>query len=133
MIDQHDMYMTIAGGRITCLRCTAKSSRTKLQCRKPALNVSSTQKCQTHGGRPHSAETLRLISEANTIHGEATKKAKQKYIDDSALIRELEDALYVMKMAQGPRTRGRKPGGYRGVRTEADVARMIFERVLHRM
>jgi hypothetical protein len=67
------------------------------------------------------------------VHGEASKAAKQKYRDESALIHELEDALYVLKMASGPRTRGRKPTGYRGVYSVADVIRMIRERVLHRV
>lgn len=131
--NEYELFLVTAGGRIKCLRCTAKSSRTKNQCRKPALKSSRTQKCPTHGGRSHSAETLRRISESNTLHGEATKVAKQQYRDDSAFLHELEDALHVLKMAEGPRTRGRKPTGYRGVRTEADVVRMIRERVLHRM
>lgn len=132
-VNEYEHFLVTAGGRIKCLRCTAKSSRTKKQCGKPALKASLTQKCPTHGGRPHSAETLRRISEANTLHGEATKVAKQQYRDDSVLLHELEDALYVLKMAEGPRTRGRKPTGYRGVRTEEDVIRMIRERVLHRL
>lgn len=131
--NKYELFLVTAGGRIKCLRCTAKSSRTKEQCGKPALKLSSTQKCPTHGGRPHTAGTLRRISEANLLHGEATKVAKQQYRDDSVLLHELEEALYVLKMAEGPRTRGRKPTGYRGVRTEEDVIRMIRERVLHRM
>ena len=131
MRDGYEAYLIIAGGMIKCLRCTAKSNRTKLQCRKPALKVSKTQKCQTHGGRPHTAETLRRIVEANFIHGESSKAAKAQYRAESALLRELEDALYVLKMAEGPRTRGRKPDGYKSVRSEADVRRMIRERVLH--
>ncbi len=130
---EYEQYLTTAAGRIRCLRCTAKSTRTKLQCGKPALKESRTQKCQTHSGRPHSAATLRLISEANTVHGEASKSAKQQYRDDSVLMHELEDSLYVLKMAEGPRTRGRKPAGYKGVHTEADVIRMVRERCLHRM
>jgi hypothetical protein len=130
-MNEYEQYLTTAGGRIKCLRCTASSTRTKLQCRKPALRTSRTQKCPTHGGRPHSIETLRRISEANTLHGEATKVAKQQYRDDSVLLHELEDSLYDLKMAEGPRTRGRKPAGYRGARTEEDVIRMIRERVLH--
>ncbi len=126
-----ERFVVIASGKIQCLRCTAKSTRTGLQCRKPALKLSRTQKCEFHGGRPHSAETLRRIAEANTIHGESSKAAKAQYRADSVLLRELEDALYVLKMAEGPRTRGRKPVGYRGVRTEADVRRMIRDRVLH--
>ena len=113
--DGEAQYLQTAGGNITCLRCTAKSSRTKLQCGRPALKTSRTQKCQFHGGRPHTEETLKRISEANTIHGEATKEAKEQYRHDSALIHELEDAVYFLEMAQGPRTRGRKPAGYRGV------------------
>ena len=82
---------------------------------------------------PHSEETLKRIAEANTSHGEASSKAKKQYRDDSVLIHELEDSLYVLKMAEGPRIRGRKPRGYRPVRTEADVVRMIRERCLHNM
>jgi hypothetical protein len=128
----YQQYLVTAGGKIRCLRCTARSTRSKRQCAKPALKSSTTQKCQVHGGRPHSAEALRRISEANTLHGESSKAAKQKYRDDSVLLHELEDALYVLGMAEGPRTRGRKPDGYRGVRSKADVVRMVRERGLHR-
>ena len=122
-------YLQTAGGKITCLRCTAQSSRTKLQCGRPAIKTSRTQKCQYHGGRPHSEETLKRISEANTIHGEATKAAKEQYRHDSALMHELEDAVHVLKMGEGPRIRGPKPKGYKPVRTQADVVRMIQERL----
>jgi hypothetical protein len=127
----YEMYLVTAAGRINCLRCTAQSTRTKSQCKKPALRISRTQKCGFHGGRPHSDETLRRIAEANTTHGESSKAAKEKYRDDSAMIHELEDALYVLKMAEGPRTRGRKPASYRGVHTQDDVFRMISERLAH--
>ena len=128
-----EQYLITAGGRITCLRCTAKSNRTGEQCRKPSLKASRTQKCAHHGGRPHSVNVLRIISEANMLHGESSKAGKQQYRDASVLIHELEDAIYVLKMASGPRTRGRKPNGYRGIYSEADVIRMIRDRVLHRM
>ena len=124
-------YLQTAGGKITCLRCTAKSSRTKLQCGRPAIKTSRTQKCQIHGGRPHTAETLKRISEANTIHGQSTKAAKEQHTHDSALIHELEDAIAVLKMGEGPRIRGRKPKGYTPVMTQADVVRMIRDRLLH--
>lgn len=124
-------YLLTAGGKILCLRCTAKSTRTKLQCGRPAIKTSRTQKCQFHGGRSHSEETLKRIAEANTLHGEATKEAKQQYRHDSALMHELEDAVAVLKMGEGPRIRGRKPRGYKPVMTQADVVRMIHERLLH--
>jgi hypothetical protein len=126
-----EQYLVTGGGRITCLRCTAQSSRTKQQCGRPAIKTSRTQKCQYHGGRPHTADTLKRISEANIIHGEATKAAKNQYRHDSALMHEFEDVVYFLEMAQGARTRGRKPAGYRGVYTKEDVLRLIHERLLH--
>ena len=124
-------YLQTAGGKITCLRCTAQSSRTKLQCGRPAIKTSRTQKCQFHGGRPHSEETLQRISEANMTHGQATKEAMEQYGHDCALIHELQDAVYVLKMGEGPKIRGPKPKGYKPVMTQADVVRMIQERLLH--
>jgi len=131
-VDGKAMYLTTAGGQIKCLRCTARSSRTKLQCGKPALKVSTTQKCQVHSGRPHTAETLQRISEANTLHGECTKAAKEQYRQDAVLIRQLEDAVRVLKMAEGPRMKGRKPNGYVSLQTVDDVVRLITKRELHR-
>jgi hypothetical protein len=128
-----EQYLLTGGGKITCLRCTAKSSRTKEQCGRPAIKTSRTQKCQFHGGRPHSEETLKRISEANMLHGQATKQAKEQYRHSVELIHELQDAMYVLKMGEGPRIRGPKPKGYKPVMTQADVVRMIQERLLHRM
>ena len=129
--DGKQQHLVTGGGKIICLRCTARSTRTKLQCGRPAIKTSRTQKCQYHGGRPHTAENLKRISEANTIHGEATKEAKEQYRHDCALIHELQDAVYVLKMGEGPKIRGPKPKGYKPVRTQADVVRMIRERLLH--
>jgi hypothetical protein len=126
-------YLQTAGGKINCLRCTAKSSSTKLQCGRPAIKTSRTQKCQYHGGRPHTEETLKRISAANTLHGQATKQAKEQYRHSIELIHELQDAMYVLKMGEGPRIRGPKPKGYKPVMTQADVVRMIQERLLHMM
>jgi hypothetical protein len=130
--DGKAVYLTTAGGQIKCLRCTARSSRTKLQCGKPALKVSTSTKCASHGGRPHTAETLQRISQANTIHGEFSKISKEQYRQDAILIRQLEDAVRVLKMAEGPRMRGRKPDGYESLQTVDDVVRLITERALHR-
>jgi hypothetical protein len=124
-------YLLTGGGKITCLRCMAKSTRTHQQCGRPAIKTSRTQKCQFHGGRPHTPETLKRIAEANTLHGQYTEEAKEQYRHDSALMHELEDAIAVLKMGEGPRIRGRKPKGYKPVLTQDDVARLIQERLLH--
>ena len=131
LLDGKQQYLVTGGGKIVCLRCTANSTRTKIQCGRPALKTSRTQKCQYHGGRPHTEETLKRISEANTTHGQSTKEAKEQYRHDAALIHELDDAIAVLKMGEGPRIRGPKPKVYKPVMTQADVVRMIQERLLH--
>ena len=129
----NEQYLTTAGGKISCLRCTARSTRTKQQCGRPALKTSRTRKCQFHGGKPHTEETLKRISEANVLHGEATKAAKQQYRHSIELIHELQDAMHVLQMGSGTRIRGPKPKGYRPINTMEDVVRMMRQRLLHHM
>ena len=129
-MSKYEQYLTTAGGKISCLRCLAQSSRTKLQCGRPAIKTSRKQKCQFHGGRTHSEETLKRISQANTTHGQFTKEAIEQYRHGSALMHELQDAMYVLKMGEGAKIRGPKPKGYKPVMTLADVVRMIQERLL---
>ena len=115
--DQQSNYLTTAGGRITCLRCTARSSRTKEQCKKPALKASRTFKCGHHGGDP---QKLRLK------HGRDTIAARAERAKEAALLRRLEDALHLLGMINGQRTPGRKPKAYRAVRTHADLRQMML-------
>jgi hypothetical protein len=130
-VDGKAMFLITAGGQIKCLRCTASSTRTKQQCGKPALKVSTTQKCQIHGGRPHSKKTLEAIAKANTRHGERTKEAKEQYRKDAIFIRQLEAAMNLLNLGEGPRMRGRKPEGYRGVHSIEDLVSVLRERGEH--
>ena len=127
--------LTTAGGRIKCLRCTAQSSRTKQQCGRPALKTSKSQKCQFHGGGKTSGkqteEGRQRIAKAHTIHGESTKAARAEYSRASATLSKLEDAMHLLKMTTAPRTRGRKPNGYRPVRTVQDVLQMVLDMEKH--
>jgi hypothetical protein len=131
--DVLEQYMLTAGGKIQCLRCTARSNRSGLQCKKPALKVSRTQKCGHHGGRPHSPETIQRIANANTTHGQSTKAALQQHQAEKVLLRELEDVLHVMGWADGPRTQGRKPKGYEGVHSREEVLALFGQGLLHRI
>jgi len=130
-VDGKAIFLVTAGGQIKCLRCTASSTRTKQQCGKPALKVSTTQKCQVHSGRPHSKKTLEAIAKANTRHGERTKEAREQYRKDAIFIRQLEAAMRLLKMGDGPRIRGRKPSGYKDVHTVEDVVGVLLERGEH--
>jgi len=126
--------LSTAGGRIQCIRCTANSSRTGVQCGRPALKSSKTQKCQFHGGRstgPKTAEGKARIAAAHTVHGQETKTVRAARSAGSAKLSRIEDAMYLLEMTGGPRTRGRKARGYVPVKTLDDVKQMVLDSVLH--
>jgi hypothetical protein len=122
------------GGKIQCLRCTAKGNRTGVQCGRPALKSSKTQKCQYHGGRstgPKTAEGKARIAVAHSVHGQATNAARAERSAGSARLSRIEDAMYLLEMTTAPRTRGRKAKGYVPVKTLDDVRHMVLDSVLH--
>ena len=131
------LFLSTAGGRICCARCTAQSSRTKFQCGRPALKTSKTQKCQFHGGGQTSGKQTQegrsRIAAAHYKHGESTKEARAEYSRASATLNQLEDAMHVLGMTTAARTRGRKPNGYRPVLTVTDVQQLILDIELHRV
>jgi hypothetical protein len=113
MIKNPEQYLTTAGGRITCIRCKAKSSRTKEQCKNPALKGKAV--CKWHGGMstgPRTKEGVKRIREAHLKHGEATKEARQERSSKSAMFLYLRDIGDHLGMFTGDHTRGRKPSGY---------------------
>ena len=74
-----ELMLITAGGRIKCRRCTAKSSHTKEQCKRPASKVSKTSKCSRHGGLstdPISKKDKDRIRAAHLKYGEETLEAK---------------------------------------------------------
>jgi hypothetical protein len=125
-----EKFLSTAGGRITCLRCTAKSSRTKIQCARPALKSSRTHVCQFHGGRgsgPKTDEGKARIAAAHTKHGEYSKAAKAATSVGLAKLSQIDDMLYLMKMTSVTRSPGRKPLGYKQVRTIQDMFELMFD------
>jgi hypothetical protein len=127
-------YLITAAGKIKCLRCSARSSRTGVQCGKPALKTSKTQKCSSHGGRstgPKTAEGKARIAALHTVHGQETRATRAERSEASARLSMLEDAGYLLGMMTGPRVRGRKASGYVPVRTMQDVKLMMIDDVLH--
>ena len=100
-------FLVLAGGHIRCLRCTAQSKRTKLQCARPALKVSTTQKCQFHGGRgsgPKTAKGKARIGAAHLVHGNETNKNRLERSQASLRLAQLEDLMYVLDMTSAART-----------------------------
>ena len=125
---QYETQLTLAGGRIRCLRCMARSVRSGEQCGKPAMTSSKTQKCTHHGGRSKGATTVegkQRIIDANLTHGQSTKAARAEHSKVSARLSMLEDCMYLLGMTTEPRIRGRKPAGYVQVRSLNDVKRVL--------
>jgi hypothetical protein len=130
MNNEIQQMLFTAAGKIQCLRCNAKSTRTGQQCGRPALKSSKTQKCQFHGGRstgPKTAEGRRRIADVQTIHGRDTKAARLERSRGSLRLAQLEDAMHVLDMTTAQRIRGRKPNGYTPLRTIEDVRRFLFD------
>ena len=130
-----EKYLTTAGGRITCLRCTAKSVRSGNQCLKPALKSSRTFKCTTHGGRNKGPITEAGKARSAAAHvktGEFTKQAIKERSQKLTEMMQLEDAIHVLKMTTATRTRGRKPTGYVPLTTIKDVVLFALDKELNR-
>ena len=128
-------YLVTAGGRITCLRCTAMSKHTREQCRKPALKVSKTQKCQFHGGRgsgPKTAEGKARIGAAHRVHGNETNARRLERSESSLRLSQLEDIMHVLEMTTATRTAGCKPSGYWRIRTVEEAEEYMVNDILHR-
>ena len=117
------------GGRIKCIRCTAKSKRTGLQCGRPALKVSRTKKCQFHGGRSSGPKTdigRASISSAHLIHGDETRSKRLERAEKKLWFAHIEDIMHVLAMTSMSRQRGRKPLGYKKI-TTLDQAKAFIE------
>jgi hypothetical protein len=114
MIQNPEQYLITAGGKICCRRCKAQSSKTKLQCSKPALKGKAV--CGHHGGYstgPKSKAGKERIRAAHLKHGEETLEAKAERSSKSLIFRYLTDIgnHYDMFYEQ-LKTRGRPPKGY---------------------
>ena len=109
-----ELYLITAGGKIRCRRCKAQSSRTKLQCAKPALKGKAV--CGHHGGNstgPRSKEGKDRIRAAHLTHGGETLEAKAERSAKSVMFRYLTDiGNYCDMFYKQIKTRGRPPSGY---------------------
>ena len=110
--------LNTAGGKITCPRCQAMSKRTRLQCGAPAERGKKI--CRFHGAKstgPKTEEGRLCIARGKTHHGDETRQARAERSDMSAKILAMEDILFLINAATGPRTRGRKPASYTPITT----------------
>ena len=124
----NDDVLLLAGGRIWCLRCSARSKRTKLRCGAPAMKGKKV--CATHCGKstgPKTEQDKANSAKANLKHGRYTKQAQTEHSEASAQLSQLEDAMYLLGMSDAPRSTGRKAKGYRPITSVDDVRAMLLE------
>jgi hypothetical protein len=127
-------FLTIAGGKISCRRCTAISKRSGQQCGAPALRISKTQKCRIHGGKstgPKTEAGIQRIRESNITSGNETKTAREDRSKKNLWFAQAEDVMQVLEMTTSPRNRGRKPNGYTKIKTLDDVKEWAANDILH--
>ena len=125
-----EKYLETANGRIVCLRCTAKSKRTGLQCGAPALKISRSQKCSIHGGRstgPKTEAGIQRIREANTTHGNETKEAREERSKKNLWFAQVEDLMTVLDMRMGVKNPGRKPNSYTRIKTFDEAKKWLMD------
>jgi hypothetical protein len=126
-MDNLEKLIVLAGGRITCLRCTARAKHSKDQCRKPAMQGKT--KCRTHGGASTGPKTQAgkdAIREAHFKHGRETQEVRAARSVKGAEMQSLEDIMHVMNMTSAKRTRGRKALGYVPIKTFEEARRWIY-------
>jgi hypothetical protein len=106
---QHSSFLTL-GGRISCNQCQAKSKRSGLQCKGPA--VKGKRVCRMHGGKstgPVTTEGRQRSAIAKTVHGNETTAKRLERSEASARLAVLEMVGHALGFMHGSRTRGRKP------------------------
>ena len=121
-----EKYLLLAGGRIQCFRCQAKSKRTGLQCRAPSM--SGKVMCAKHGGKstgPKTEAGRRRIAAAQLKHGLCTKQAIAQRQEIAVRLAQLEDVMHLTGMTKAGRTRGRKPIRYEPVLSLEDAPQML--------
>jgi len=123
-----DDVMLIAGERIRCRRCSARSKRTKLRCGAPAMKGKKV--CATHGGKstgPKTEQGKANSAKANLKSGKYTKQAQTEHSEASAQLSQLEDAMHLLGMSDAPRSTGRKARGYRPITSLDGVRELLSE------
>lgn len=109
IIKPMNQFLTL-GGRVLCNQCQARSSRTKMQCRAPAL--AGKRVCKTHGGRstgPKTDEGRMQCAQAKTIHGRDSRAQRAEHARKMHEIRMLEAIGFKYGFMTGSKMLGRKP------------------------
>ena len=82
-------------------------------------------KSQTKWNGPRTAEGRQRIAHAQLKHGAFSKANLEAKHAESIMLRQLEDAMYLLGMIKGPKTRGAKPANYQPINSLADFKKLF--------
>ena len=108
------------------------SKRTRQQCGAPAEK--GKRVCRFHAARstgPKTKEGRLRIALAKTQHGNETRQARAERSSVSAKLLAMEEILFLINAATGPRTRGRKPENYTPITTLETAFEYMATDLLH--
>jgi hypothetical protein len=74
---------------------------------------------------PRTAEGKQRIAQAQLKHGAYSKAGLAAKHAESIRLRQFEDAMYLLGMINGPKTRGAKPANYQPVNSLADFKKLF--------
>jgi hypothetical protein len=107
----NDSTLVTAGGQIKCGQCQARSRRTGVQCKAPALKGKPV--CRNHGGLstgPKTEQGRQRCAEAKTIHGRETREIRAERSRKSAELHQLVNLGNAIGLFNGKvALRGRRP------------------------
>ncbi len=129
--DHTQTQLATAGGKICCARCQAMSKRTKQQCGAPAER--GKRVCRFHGARSTGPKTEKgrlRIARSKVQHGNETCEARAERSRKSAELAHIEDIMYLTGLTDAGKTRGRKPSGYRPIKTIQEAVDFVIGRLL---
>ena len=94
-----EIFITVFGS--VAARCQAKSKRSGVQCRKPAVRGKTV--CRTHGGAstgPKTQQGRERCAQAKTVHGWETREIRRKRADKLKDLHALEGVMRALGMTQ---------------------------------
>jgi len=103
-MDEKEANLIIAGGRIRCPRCQARSKRHGGQCGAPAIQ--GKRVCRNHGGLsrgPTTAAGRQRCAEVRTTHGQQTRAKRQRASELSTLFKLYAAILEIPYRMESPK------------------------------
>ena len=109
MVNEKTEFFVIAGGKIRCRQCSARSKRTRNRCQAPAIRGKT--KCRFHGGLSTGARTPEGKARAmRTTHGSSSRADRQELSRELVEIQRLRVLAWLCGLVPTVRSPGRPPG-----------------------